>query len=112
MPPPEEKQEEDKVTFGGRKLGNNRMGAKDPFSFLDKPAQPAPTEENKGVAAKGDVDEKTAEIPSEPKKLTYEQRMAQERQKGGSLLEMLGHTKTQAEKSSLLNDISANKNET
>ena len=38
MPPPEEKKAEDKPILGGRNLGNNRMAARDPFSYLDKPA--------------------------------------------------------------------------
>ena len=39
MPPPEEKKDdEDKIRFGGRRLGQNRLPARDPFAYLDKPS--------------------------------------------------------------------------
>ena len=38
--PTEENKEQDKVTFGGRKLGQNRLAARDPFAHLDNPSKP------------------------------------------------------------------------
>ena len=109
MPPQEEKKSEsndpDKITFGGRRLGGGRAPAKDPFAKYDSynpiaaPVQPQPpaAEEKKGgnalneLDALGDPGKSSVEAPSEaPKKLTYEERMAQERGKGGSLLDMIG----------------------
>ena len=48
MPPPEEKKDDqDKITFGARRLGQNRQAARDPFAYLDKPPQPTALEEKK-----------------------------------------------------------------
>ena len=93
MPPSEEKKEDqEKVTFAGRRLGQNRLAAKDPFAHLDKPSKPIISEEKKQEPTVATLDENldANQLEGAPKKLTYEQKIAQERQKGGSLLEMLG----------------------
>ena len=82
MPPPEEKKEDqEKVTFAGRRLGQNRLAAQDPFAHLDKPSKPIIPEEKKiepTIATQDEnIDAKQPETV--PKKLTYEQKIAQER---------------------------------
>ena len=82
MPPQEEKKEEqEKVVFAGRRLGQNRLAAQDPFAHLDKPSQPIISEEKKleppVATSEQNLDANLKE--NVPKKLTYEQKIAEER---------------------------------
>ena len=43
----EKKDDQDKITFGARRLGQNRQAARDPFAYLDKPPQTTALEEKK-----------------------------------------------------------------
>ena len=82
MPPPEEKKEDqEKVVFAGRRLGQNRLAAQDPFAHLDKPFQPIKAEEKKLEPTVATLNENldANQLEDVPKKLTYEQKIAQER---------------------------------